>query len=299
MSPLTKALIATSLALAVGAGYYILQISHQRDQMHQREQQTEARETQIRKLREETNQAPGALAAIQNEIESLRHQTKYATKDSELSAWLDRVDQLKQALRDAPKKGIPEMQFLNSNDWLSVTLDDQLETDAKIRSALSKLRELAKMKPQIVANLAKALQTYSKANNGAPPTDPMQLRSYLDPQLSDEILRRYEPAPEVPVENDANGLIREGLHMTGSGRIVLQEMAPVDEDYDTWTGFTEKGGWALQPISQLGKIVNTAMKDFAKANNGQTASTPDQLLPYLPTSVEPTRLKEYWAVSRR
>ena len=102
------------------------------------------------------------------------------------------------------------MQFLSSNDWLSVTLDNSLNTDAKIRSALSKLREMAKMKPQISKNLSDALQAYAKSNDGHPPSDPLQLQPYLDPQLPEVILRRYEPAPEVAGQNDANGIIRQG-----------------------------------------------------------------------------------------
>ncbi len=188
------------------------------------------------------------------------------------------------------------MKYLNSNDWLSVTMDNALDTDAKIRAALSKLRALAKAKPQVGTNLSNALQTYRKANNGLLPVDPAQLRPYLNPQLSDDLLRRYEPAPEIPGENDANGLIRDGMRFLGSGRVVLQEKAPVDEDYDTWVGFLENGGSASLGVSKLGKTVNQAMKAFSRANNGQAASTPEQLLPYLPTSVEPTRVKEYWAV---
>jgi len=189
------------------------------------------------------------------------------------------------------------MRFLTSNDWLSVTLDSPLKNDAEIRDALSKLRQIAKMKPQMVTNLASALKAYAKANNGEYPSNPLQLRSYLNPALANDILQRYEPAPEVAGKNDSNGIVLDGLHLTGSGRVILQERAPVDEDYDTWIGFTEKGGWATTGISQIAKTVNQAARAFIKANNGQDASTPEQLLPYFSTPVDPVRLKEYWDVS--
>jgi hypothetical protein len=143
------------------------------------------------------------------------------------------------------------------------------------------------------------LLAYRKANNGLLPIDPAQLQPYLNPRLPDELLRRYEPAPEILGENDANGLIRDGMRFLGSGRVVLQEKAPVDEDYDTWFGFLENGGWATLGVSRLGKAVNQAMQRFALANNGQKASTPEQLLPYMPIPIEPMRLKEYWESSRR
>ena len=298
MTPFTKTLIVTSLLLATGAVYQISKISRQRDQAHLLAQTTEAAANQSQKLREQTAQTLAALSATQNEIESLRHQSKYTTKDSGLTAWLGRVNRLKQFLRGSPQKGIPEMQYLNSNDWLSVTLDNSLDTDAKIRSALSKLREMAKMKPQISGNISDGLQAYTKANHGDIPTDPLQLQPYLNPPLSADILQRYEIAAEVPGKNDANGVIRDGLQMTGNGRIVLQEKSPVDADYDTWFGFTEKGGWAINGISELGKTVNTATEAYAKANPGHKATSPEQLLPYLATPIEPTRLKEYWDISR-
>ena len=188
------------------------------------------------------------------------------------------------------------MKYLNSNDWLSVTMDNPLDTDAKIRAALSKLRALAKAKPQVATNLSNAMLAYRKANGGFPPSDPAQLQPYLNPQLSDAILRRYEPAPEVAGENDAHGLIRDGMRFLGSGRVVLQESTPVDEDYDTWFGFMENGGWATLGVSRIGKVVDQAMKNFTLANNGQDASTPEQLLPYLPIPIEPTKLKEYWEI---
>ena len=299
MNPFTKTMIVTSLLLAAGAVYQISKISRQRDQAHLLAQTTEDAANQIQKLREQTAQTLASLTATQNEIESLRHQSKYTTKDSELTAWLGRVNRLKQFLRDSPQKGIPEMQYLNSNDWLSVTLDNPSDTNAKIRSALSKLREMAKMKPQIFKNIINGLQAYTKANHGDIPTDPLQLRPYLNPPLSDDVLQRYEIAPEVPGENDANGVIREGLHMTGNGRIVLQEKFPVDEDYDTWSGYTEKGGAAINSISQLGKTVNAAMDAYTKTNPGLKASTPEQLLPYFTTPVDQTKLKEYWDVDHR
>ncbi len=299
MTPATKKLTGLLLTLVVAAGIGFRLLSHQHEKMRTLKKQTEALENRDRQIEWERDRMLAEISAAESAITAVQRQSKYATTDSELGAWLSRVDRLKQRLRTAPEKKIPEMQFLSSNDWLSVTLDNPLNTDAKIRYALSQLRLMAKMKPQVAGNLAAALQAYGKSNNGLSPSDPRQLQPYLNPPLPDELLQRYEPAPEVPGQNDARDVIRPGLHLRGSGPIVLQEKAPVDDDYDTWIGFTKNKNWAVTEISQLATTVNQAMKSFAQANNGTNATTPEQLLPYLPTSIEPTRLKEYWEVSRR
>ena len=298
MTTLTKTLIATSLLLAAGVAYQINLLSRQRSQSNALAQKAAALDIQIGRIGEQRDRMLADLSAAQKMMESMAFHPNPTNGDSALSAWLGRVSQLEQYLKRVPGRGIPEMKYLNSNDWLSVTMDNPLDTDARNREALNRLRSLAKSKPQVATNLSNALQAYRKSNNGLLPTDPTQLRPYLNPQLPDELLRRYEPAPEVAGENDADGLIRDGMQFLGSGRVVLQEKAPVDDDYDTWFGFQEKGGWATLRVSQLGRTVDQAMKAFTQANDGQTAATLEQLLPYLATPVEPARLKEYWEVSR-
>ena len=294
MIALTRTLFATSCLLAAGVAYQIHLLSRQRSQAHALGQKTETLDAQIGRIREQRDKALAALATAQKMTESANLPSHPTNEGSLLDAWLGRVNQLEQYLRQVPERGIPEMKYLNSNDWLSVTMDNPLDTDAQKREALNKLRTLAKAKPEVATNLSNALQAYRKSNNGLLPSDLAQLRSYLNPQLSDELLRRYEPAPEVAGENDANGLRRDGMQFLGSGRVVFQERAPVDEDYDTWFGFMEKGGWATLKVSQLGKTVNQAMKDFTQANSGETAATSEQLLPYFVKPIDPKKLKEYW-----
>ena len=188
------------------------------------------------------------------------------------------------------------MEFLTSNDWLSVTLNNPLNTNARIREAMSELRAIAKRKPQVMDNIEAALRDYGKTNN-QPPSNPTLLQLYLKPQLSDEILQRYEAVPEIAGSNDANVTIVKGMRMVGSSRIVLREKAAVDDDYDTWIVYTEKGGMVTGSTSEIENTVDQAARAFSKANNGQEASTPEQLLPFIATPVDPIRLKEYWDVS--
>ena len=300
MTALTKTLVVTCLLLAVGAAFQLHLLYRQRAPSRELRQNTAALDIKIGQMRDQRDRTLALLSSTQKMMEPAQHQSgKPTTANSELGKWLGRVSHLEQALKQAPGRGIPEMKYLNSNDWLSVTMDNSLDTDAKIRTALSKLRALAKAKPEVATNLSNAVLAYIKSNDGLLPSNPDQLKPYLNPPLSDELLHRYEPAPEIAGENDAHGLIRDGMRFLGSGRVVLQERAPVDEDYDTWFGIMEKGGWSTLGVSRLGKAVNQAEKNFTLANNGQNASTPEQLLPYLPISVESTKLKEYWEANRR
>lgn len=300
MTTLTKTLVVTCLVLVIGAAFQTRLLYRQRTHLHELIQKVAAQDIQIGKIRDQRDRTLATLSSARKAMEPSPFQpAKPANGNSELGAWLGRVGRLEQSLRQTPSRGIPEMKYLNSNDWLSVTMDNPLDTEAKIRDALSKLRALAKAKPQVAANLSNAVLAYIKSNDGHPPSDPTQLQPYLNPHLSDELLRRYEPAAEIAGENDANGLIRDGMQFLGSGRVVLQEIAPVDEDYDTWFGIMERGGWSTLRVSRVGKAVNQAMKTFTRANKGQNASTSEQLLPYLPIQIEPTKLKEYWEVSRR
>ena len=300
MTTLTKTLAVTSLSLAAGAAFQLHLLYRQHAQSHELIQKTAALDVLIRQVRDQRDRTLATLSSLHGVMESTPSQSgKPANENSALAAWLGRVGHLEQSLKEAPGRRIPEMMYLNSNDWLSVTMDNPLDTDAKIRDALSKLRALAKAKPQVAANLSNALLAFRKSNDGLLPSDPAQLQPYLNPRLPDELLRRYEPAPEIAGENDANGLVRDGMRFLGSGRVVLQEKAPVDEDYDTWFGFLENGGRAMLGVSRLGKAVDQARKNFAIANNGQNAATSEQLLPYLSIPIEPAKLKEYWEVNRR
>ena len=296
MTTLTKALITSAIVLAIGTGIQFHRLLNQQAQLDFLATKSAALKTQIEQSRLLRDQTLATLTVTQADSESVRHQTHPATGNTELDAWVGRVGRLKQWLRAAPEKGIPEMQYLTTNDWFSVIVDNPVDTDARIRDALSKLRATAKMKPQVGPNIMRALQAYRKANNGLPPSDSRQLSPYLNPPLSDEILRRYEAVAEVAGQNDVNGVVHEGSTVITRSPAILQEKASADEDYDMWLFFPESDGAVLMHASRFGNTVDRAMQAFSQTNNGKTAVTPEQLLPYFGAPVDQTKLKEYWAV---
>ena len=188
------------------------------------------------------------------------------------------------------------MSYLNSNDWLVVTLDNPLSTDAEIRLALRKLRQMAKGKPEIGPNFVQALQAYARTHNGQNPTAVDDLRPYLQPALPDEILDRYRVISpgEVPDPNSA-----PRFRFTGSGRPLLEEKGPVDENYDSLLLFMEQGGWTIYGTSKMGDAIGKAWGAYRKAHDNRDPETADQILPYLGGTVDPVQFREYWAVREK
>lgn len=163
---------------------------------------------------------------MQESQELAAAQTAPAAADSELTAWLGRVSRLKEWLSQSRQTAIPEMKYLTSNDWLAATLDNPLESEAAIRSALSRLRQKAKTKPEVAANISRAISAYANAHRGEPMSDPMALIPFLKTPLLPEILQRYEPVSEIAGQNDANGISYRQARFIGSGRGFFGKKCP-------------------------------------------------------------------------
>jgi RNA polymerase sigma factor (sigma-70 family) len=291
MTALNKTLIATAVVLIASLAYETNLLGTGRNQLLKFEQKISSQQIQARQLAAERDRAAALLAQMHKDLESDRDRLKKeAAVDSELDGWLGRVNRLKDWLGRMPEKDIPEMRFLSSSDWLAVTLNNKLQTEAKVRLALTDLRRIAKFKPEMSQNLPDALKAYSKDHDGRAATEIAQLRPYLNPPLDDVILQRYEfiPVsasfwPEMPVTN-------------GIEQNVLHEKATVDDDYDVLVEYSA-GGTNLHIVNDnLGKTVNEATVAFTKAHGGQTATTAEQVLPYSTRPVDAVKFKEFWEV---
>jgi len=298
MKPAPRLLAATFLALLGGTLFQAWLLAGQNRDRASAAAQLAAGQQQLHAWQQERDRAETERAALEKEIAAAAAETattRAAANDAGLTDWLQRVERLKDWLQQNPERRIPEMQFLNSNDWLSATFDNRLETEAQIRLALRKLRTLAKAKPEISANFNQALHAYMRAHDGEPITALAQLRAYLQPSLGDDILSRYAVVPETPGVNDRNGVNRDGMRFLGAGRIVFEERVLPDADYDTRLIFMEQGNGSVS-VSRIEMAVGQATTAFIKANPGIAVSRPEQLLPYLPPAIEEQALREYWEV---
>jgi RNA polymerase sigma factor (sigma-70 family) len=293
MTAVNKTLVAASVVLFVGMIYQAHLLSAQRGQLVLLEQRFTESQGQIRQLNEEQDRATLLLATKQPELKSNRIQAaEGVAMEAELESWLGRVNKLKDWLQRMPEKNIPEMQFLGSSDWLAVALNNDLETEAKRTLALANLRRMAKFKPEIFNNIPNAIRAYSKDHAGHPATEIAQLRPYLNPPLDDKILQRYE---FIPV---AAAFWPERPATNGIGQSTLMEKTVVDEDYDILAEYSD-GGVNFRIVSKLGAIMSEATSAFMRANKGQEPTAVEQLLPYVATSVDQAKFKEFWEARRK
>ncbi len=299
MTALNKTLIATAVVLIASLAYETTLLGAGRTQLREIEYELTRRQLQARQLAEERDQATSLLTQKRQALEAeQKRAAESAAVESDLDAWLGRVARLKEHLAQMPEKNIPEMRFLTSHDWLSVTLNNDVKTDDKIRKALSELRRQAKDKPEIGRNLQNALRDYARDHDNQPASDTAQLRPYLHPSIDDEILARYKFVSRNPTER-MNAMEMSQTNETAANREDdqrwLQEIAGVDEDYDILLQLSARGrGIGFQYVSKLGDQVDEATQAFRKANGGQELTDPRELEPYFATPIDSTRLKQFW-----
>jgi hypothetical protein len=231
------------------------------------EQTVEGGQRQLAHLLDEQMRTDEALAAARQASTALAQANSVAAQPSALQSWLGRV-----------------------------ALDASLDTDARIRAALSRLRMVAKSKPEIGGNLSKAIMAY-KAKHGQAVSQVADLKPYLNPPLEDDILRRYDYVPDVP-RKPGEALKVNGTLIVGPvERVILKEI-PVDEDYDTHLVLMNNATM-VSSVSKLGDALSQAERAFNKANPGQTPSRVDQLRPFITAPVEETALREYWDTRKK
>lgn len=275
MTALNKSLIAAAAVLVAGIVYEAHLLDTGRSQLAELDQHIAAQRLEARQLQGDLDRAMALLAKGREELDAERAiANESAVVEADLEAWLERVNKLKAALERMPDKNIPEMRFLTSHDWLTVTLNNKMQTEAKVRYALSRLRRLAKDKPAITQNFNNALNAYYRDHDRHSATDPAQLRPYLNPSLDDAILQRYQ------------------FTINGSRQPMLQEKAAVDDDFDELLSISE-GSIGFRYVSKIQDRHAEATKAYLKINGSQYQPTADQLLPYFTTPVNVTELKDF------
>jgi RNA polymerase sigma factor (sigma-70 family) len=269
MTTLQKTVIGTTLALAVGTGLYEARHAagvRQRNELL--EQQKTSLTDQIQQLQRERDEARGQLTGLAGErglpspqeppeellklrgdVTRLRQQLAEAqgvsvqandTFTRSVLGLVERAAQLNQHLEQMPEKKIPELYFLGEHDWVNVAKSANLDSDAGIRKAFRRLRNLAKSK----VPMGKALISYTSQHDGELPTDISQLRAYFvsDPEGDpDWNWNQIDPVRDSAVIDAV--LNRYKLVQTGNIRnlpqdaYIIVEKTPVDKDYDSRAKF--------------------------------------------------------------
>jgi hypothetical protein len=239
MNMTQKALLALAIA-AIGVAFFEWHVtSGLREQVRSLQEQTNAPAERIQDLQRERDDAKTPLSSqaqaaaprasqdtaellnLRAEVARLRAENPNGTSDAFTVAILAEAEpaaRLHRQLALMPEKGIPELQYLKLVDWLDATKDADLESDAGVRKALSRLRRLAKSRLYPVWQ--GALRAYLAQHENQLPTDLAQLKPYFETPVDDAILMRYQ----LLVTGSANNL--------NPGDYLMTEKAPVDQDYD-------------------------------------------------------------------
>ncbi|HEY4416367.1 MAG TPA: sigma-70 family RNA polymerase sigma factor [Verrucomicrobiae bacterium] len=138
------------------------------------------------------------LLKLRGEISQLKEIENLKANDPTVAAaksWLDRIDELKEYLKQHPSEKIPEFQFLTEPGWLSAT--DPSMSGSKTADYYRTVTELLKFRAQekFGVLIQMALSKYASANDGQFPTDLSQLQPYCDANVADLMEQLYEIKP--------------------------------------------------------------------------------------------------------
>lgn len=195
------------------------------------------------------------------------------------------VDNLRKHLKSNPARMIPEMRLLTDKDWLEVAHQfPDPKTDADYRKAFSRLRAAAKA--ELVPLMSAALGHYEDDHGGNLPSDPLQLASYFEPPVGDDILARYAVA-QHPGPIDSERTIYE------------RPSAFVDDVYENAVTMGVHG-WAAQSSDEptdtsfaLRMAVSYAMRAFRSEHPNQKP-VGEALVPYFSDPADAQR----WLAAR-
>jgi RNA polymerase sigma factor (sigma-70 family) len=258
MTAIQKTIVSATIAVLAGAGIYEARQASQLREQVQTLQQKQApligqvaqiaseRDNlarQIASLREDNDrvkQTTAELVRLRGEVARLRSdaQAMAQLKSAEAKAtddpfvktalkWKANETKLRQLLQQIPSQQIPELKLLDEGTYLDVAKESDLDTDAGIRKALSRLRFIAEN--ELASRMHLALQKFSEDNGGQPPQTISQLASYFDPRIADAVFERYE-------------FMKTGTNVAGGWRggwVVTQKEA-VDAEYDK--------RWLISPV---------------------------------------------------
>jgi RNA polymerase sigma factor (sigma-70 family) len=296
MSTMQKMIIGTTLAVVAGAGIYqAYQTSNLRgENVALRQQQGRLTETleQLRRERDDATNRLGQWAQVNataksnlEELMKLRGEVARLQRESReagqgmpgnasdaaaVTAWANRVTQLRQRLEQTPEAKIPELQYVTQQDWLSAA-KGELNSEADYRRALSTLRGAGESK--FASMIKGALKKYIRANSGQMPTDMNQLASYFDSPPDQAALDRWEVAPAKTVQSLGLG-----------GDVLITQRAAVDDVFDSRYGIGPNGTGSTDFLSrQVAGTMNPVWEAYRSAHNGQWPDDVSELQSYVNT----------------
>lgn len=205
--------------------------------------------------------------------------------------WIADVHRLRAAFDAVPARSIPELACLNATQWLEVArlTHDHDGSEGALRMTLAHLRGEAKF--AFLQRLQEALVLYCHAHGGELPATAAALEEFFDTLPPAGALDRYR-------------MVRGGkLQEVAAREPILVEQALADELHDARyaiagspTGLSVMPGVRISPSAHTVNFnIQQAQRAFASQHGGASATTPEQLAPFLDAR-GPVRLADVQAL---
>ncbi len=203
-----------------------------------------------------------------------------ATPADYIEEWIDRSERLGRFLELNSRFRIPAMSRLTVHDWLVVSEESPLESEADYRIRLSKLRQLAN--ERLINEIMDAWREYDNQSNGRPLSDLQDLANYSDGEVNAEALKLYRLATA-----EEKSAIKGKSKM---GQIAIWADKPIDEIWDRPIIISKIGGNIRPSVGdRLTGIVETALTKF-ESEHGRAATSSDELTSFAPIEADQTDL---------
>jgi len=296
MTTLQKTVITATIAAAIGTGMYQAhQAATLRSENRLLQQQQAPLAEQLQQLQRERDDATNRLASLaeemakrknneaellklRGEVAMLRADAGFAPGEASMKTWSRQVAVLRQKLEQMPDQQIPELQFATEKDWANAVWGADLNTEDGVREAFSKLREEAENK-FLNDMTGAALKKYLAAHDGILPADLFALKPYFDAPVTDAMLERYQ-------------LLQSGKPDVSAPIVRLTASADPDYDSNHQISLTGASGGRFNRVQTAVEIAAAA---FAKDNNGQMPTGPDQIAAYLTKPIDAATIQKYLA----
>ena len=271
MTATQKILVAAGLALAASVAVY---------QHHHAQELGHELAALARRQTEETHTWSNRLATL--EAENLRllaeasgskaalHEIKTEAADpaiAAMSAWIERLQNLKDHLAAHPEATIPEMSLLKDDDWLDAA-KAELKTDRDFRRAAADLRNQADSRFQQIAQAA--LRAFAKRNPDAFPTDLAELLPYFEKPIDPRMLDRWTILPQKDVRE---------FQLAEPHEKLITQAAPIDERFDRRMVFSAERSGSTSFNGRFTETWRKLSKLYRAANADRNPVTVSDLLP--------------------
>lgn len=164
----------------------------------------------------------GSLSSTQREKTATAPETKETPFSRHVSQLIGTAASLDQLFTEHPQRAIPELAKLTAGDWLKVTESADLQSEDGLRKAMSEARRAGKKR--FLLETVEALKAYQSANSNQFPHSTAALEPYFKADVDRSALARYQ-VRQLP-EASSDGQLAKG-------QMVLDEIAPVDRQFDS------------------------------------------------------------------